>query len=322
MKWLVVGAGSIGAQHIEVLAGTEGQEVACVEPDEDRWNTIGEHCKTRVSKTLEEGLKAGQPDVALICTPTHLHITHALVCAATKCHVIVEKPVSSDTVGIDALIADLKYNGKIGMVAGQFRFHPGLLEVKKIIDAGKSDDVDLGPIVSARAEYGETIGAWRLNVHYANSHSAKKAQGGGLFFDRIHEFEYLMWLFGKPTSVYATTAKRTDLKTDVEDVAEVILDFNGIPVSIHLDMVQKMYRMTLEVVFENDVVQWVNTPAITAKVCLVNQVQHWLKVFDGKEEPVQTIEDGYEVLRVALAAYESAEKGVKVELGDAGTQWL
>ena len=311
MKWLVVGAGSIGAQHIEVLAGTEGQEVACVEPDEDRWNTVGDHCKTRVSKTLEEGLKAGQPDVALICTPTYLHITDAIQCFEAGCHVIIEKPVSDKMHPWP--LADVQ-GDKIGMVAGQFRFHPGLMEMKKIIDAGKSDDVDLGPIVSARAEYGETIGAWRLNVHYAKSHSAKKAQGGGLFFDRIHEFEYLMWLFGKPTSVYATTAKRTELKTDVEDVAEVILDFNGIPVSIHLDMVQKMYRMTLEVVFENDVVQWVNTPAITAKVCLVNQVQHWLKVFDGKEDPVQTIEDGYEVLRVAIADYESAEKGVRVML--------
>ncbi len=311
MKWLVVGAGSIGAQHIAVIAETEGQEVACVEPDEGRWNVIGDHCRTRVSKTLKEGLEAGQPDVALICTPTYLHVDHTIECIGAGCHVIVEKPVDYTMDGRSALLADLEVNNRIGLVAGQFRHHPGLKAVKEHVD---NQDGDLGPIVSARAEYAENIGQWRLNVHYANSHSAKKAQGGGLFLDRIHEFEYLTWLFGKPTSVYAMTAKRTDLNTDVEDVAEVILDFNGIPVSIHFDMVQKMYRMSLEVVFEEDVVQWVNTPQVANKVCLVNQVQHWLKVFDGKEDPVQTIEDGYEVLRIALAAYESADKGVRVNL--------
>lgn len=312
MKWLVVGAGSIGAQHIEVIAGTAGQEVACVEPNEGRHEAIKEHCLDRIAGTLEEGLKAGKPDVALICTPTHLHATDAMQCFGAGCHVIIEKPVC---LSIWSSAAVLETQGdKIGMVAGQFRFHPGLMEVKKIVDNRMADGEFLGPIVSARAEYGENIGQWRLNVHYAKSHSAKKAQGGGLFLDRIHEFEYLSWLFGKPTSVYATTAKRTDLDTDVEDVAEVILDFDGIPVSIHLDMVQKLYRMSLEVVFEKDVVQWVNTPSVTSKICLVNQVQHWLRVFNGSEDPVQTIEDGYDILRIALAAYESAEKGVRINL--------
>ena len=312
MKWLVVGAGSIGAQHIEVIAGTEGQDVACVEPDEKRHDIVAEHCKGRIATHLPDALRAGVPDVALIATGTHLHLGQALVCANAGCHVIIEKPIHYQSFDVGVLRKAL--GDKIGMVAGQFRHHPGMVELKKVVENRKSDDVDLGPIVSARAEYGDNIGAWRINVHYSKSHSARKIQGGGLFFDRIHEFEYLTWLFGKPTSVYATTAKRTSLLTDVEDVAEVILDFDGIPVSIHLDMVQKLYRMSLEVVFENDVVQWVNTPHLTSRICLINQVQHWLRVFDGKEEPVQTIEDGYEVLELALAAYESAEKGVRVDL--------
>ena len=312
MKWLVVGAGSIGAQHIDVIAGTEGQEIACVEPNEKRWDVIGDHCKGRISKTLTEGLGAGKPDVVLIATGTHLHLGQAIVCANAGCHVIIEKPIHYQSFDVKVLRKAL--GDKIGMVAGQFRHHPGLVEAKKLVDSRMSDGEFLGPIVSARAEYGDNIGAWRINVHYASSHSAKKIQGGGLFFDRIHEFGYLMWLFGKPTSVYATTAKRTELKTDVEDVAEVIFDFNGIPVSLHLDMVQKLYRMSLEVVFEKDVVQWVNTPHLSSRICLVNQVQHWLRVLNGSEEPAQTIEDGYEVLKVALAAYESAEKGVRVML--------
>ncbi len=103
MKWLVVGAGSIGAQHIDVIAGTEGQEIACVEPNEKRWDVIGDHCKGRIATHLPDALRAGVPDVALIATPTHLHLGQAIVCANAGCHVIIEKPIHYQSFDVGVL---------------------------------------------------------------------------------------------------------------------------------------------------------------------------------------------------------------------------
>jgi predicted dehydrogenase len=42
-------------------------------------------------------------------------------------------------------------------------------------------------------------------------------------------------------------------------------------------------------------------------------MQHFVNVIRGTEEPVETAEDGMEVLRIICAAYQSAGQGRRIE---------
>jgi predicted dehydrogenase len=50
-------------------------------------------------------------------------------------------------------------------------------------------------------------------------------------------------------------------------------------------------------------------------VMFIEEMKHFVAVVRKKEEPVCTLEDGKQALRLALAAHESNEKGTLVKLG-------
>jgi predicted dehydrogenase len=56
-----------------------------------------------------------------------------------------------------------------------------------------------------------------------------------------HEIDYLIWTFGMPASVSAIGGRSGQLDGDVEDIAEVIMEYRTPRrvVSLHLDMLQR-----------------------------------------------------------------------------------
>jgi predicted dehydrogenase len=48
----------------------------------------------------------------------------------------------------------------------------------------------------------------------------------------------------------------------------------------------------------------------------VAQTRHFIDVVRGKSEPICSLEDGVAALRLALAAYESQERGQVIKLGE------
>ena len=55
-----------------------------------------------------------------------------------------------------------------------------------------------------------------------------------------HPLDYLRWLFGEVDSLSAMTGQVSQLELDVEDVAEILLDFkDGVIGSVHLDYFQQ-----------------------------------------------------------------------------------
>ena len=95
------------------------------------------------------------PDFAVVSNPTALHLGTAMECARAGCHLFIEKPVSHTTDGCAELAAWVRSLRLVAMVGFQFRFHPGLREVKRLLDAGA-----IGDVVSAQAHWGEYLPAW------------------------------------------------------------------------------------------------------------------------------------------------------------------
>ncbi|WP_298654045.1 Gfo/Idh/MocA family oxidoreductase, partial [uncultured Proteiniphilum sp.] len=63
---------------------------------------------------------------------------------------------------------------------------------------------------------------WRPNTDYKKSYSAKKEEGGGVSIDLIHEWDYLIYLFGFPQEVYNLQGKFSHLDINSEDLESAI----------------------------------------------------------------------------------------------------
>jgi len=108
-----------------------------------------------------------RPDVAVINTPTQMHMEAALVAASKGCHVFIEKPLSHTLEGVKGLARALDENNLISMVGCNMRFHPGPSQVKKWLDDGS-----VGQPISARIHTGSFLPRWRPKQDYHMSYSA------------------------------------------------------------------------------------------------------------------------------------------------------
>ena len=71
--------------------------------------------------------------------------------------------------------------------------------------------------------------------------SAKAALGGGVLLELSHEFDYLRWIFGDVSSVYARCAKSgiLDIDLELEESVDMLLAFeSGLSATVHVDFIQ------------------------------------------------------------------------------------
>ena len=81
--------------------------------------------------------------------------------------------------------------------------------------------------------------------------------GGGAVLTFSHELDALCWLLGPPRRLTALAAHASSLEIDVEDVAEIALEFEtGALGSVHVDFVRRPPKRTIEVVGELGVLRW------------------------------------------------------------------
>jgi predicted dehydrogenase len=197
-------------------------------------NTFGLHdCFTELKDAL-----AFKPDVAILASPATRHLETAKVLASDGIHLLIEKPISSSSEGVQSLI-DLCYKNKIILMTGyNLRFLPTLVEFRRQLHLEK-----VGKILSVHAEVGQYLPSWRIGIDYRKTVSAQKDLGGGALLELSHEIDYLSWIFGPIKWVKSHISKQSNLEIDVEDTVNTILGFevpigNQITASLSMDIVR------------------------------------------------------------------------------------
>jgi predicted dehydrogenase len=336
---LFVGLGGIGQRHLRNLRALLADEVhvmavrsrglqhvltdqLTVEP-----GVLEERYGVEVVPSLEEALER-RPDAVYVTNPSSLHIPVALAAARAGCHLFVEKPLSHSTEGVDELIAVAEAKGVVGLVAYQMRFHPAFKQVQSWLDAGA-----IGRVLAVRAEVGEYLPGFHAYEDYRQMYAARRDLGGGVVVTQIHEIDYLSALFGTPKRVFALGGHLSSLEVDVEDVASALLecrDRDGrlIPVHLHQDYVQRPPSRTCQIIGDEGKILWDFQPlqvklfdgrgslAATERWegfprnnLFLDELRHFLACLKGEEQPVVSLRDGANSLKVALAIQRSLEVG-------------
>ncbi len=247
LKILIVGAGSIGRRHIKNLLKIGCTNLVICDSNQDLLARVGIEFQVKTQTNYTKN----QFDVAFICTPHTSHVPIAARLAQKKVHLFIEKPVSSSKLGLTKLSKIVLKNKLNVMVACNYRYHPGLLLLKKQLLRADTK------VYFAHADFGFYLPFWHPESNYKVEYSAQKKLGGGVVLDRIHEIDYIYWLFGKPEKIKAFCEKSSDLEIDTEDNANAIFEYkNGLLVSLHLDYLQKKYHCSLKVVTNKGTFIW------------------------------------------------------------------
>lgn len=233
MRMLVIGLGSIGRRHFQNLRQLGYDQVAVVTRKPEKATELG---ATKAYGDLETALQDGVWEVAFLCTPTALHVPGLRTLLQHRvARVYLEKPVSHSMAHIPELL-ELQQSYPNQLVVGyDLRFDPGLARVRELL----TNDA-IGAVLSANAVVGQYLPDWRPHEDYRLGMSAKRALGGGVMLDLVHEFDYLLHLFGPVRQLGCLCRNTGTLEIETEDLAEVLLDFqNGMLGSIHLDYLQR-----------------------------------------------------------------------------------
>lgn len=230
LKLLVVGIGSIGRRHSDVLYSALGCHNITI------WDPVRSRAQEHAEKypgmqtvaTLEEGL-AQKPDAVFICSPPALHMKQAELAIRAGCHVMVEKPLSIDMPSIEKVRKLAEENGRMVSVALCNRYHKGLQRIKEIVDSGK-----LGKIINIRGAMGEFFPESRPDYR-----STYYVQYNGCF-ELIHAVDYTVWVAGgEPQQIYGICGSDADIGFYSPDNAEVLFRTdNGATCSVNLAFYQ------------------------------------------------------------------------------------
>ncbi|MDD4990295.1 MAG: Gfo/Idh/MocA family oxidoreductase [Candidatus Pacebacteria bacterium] len=310
-KILVVGAGSIGQRHLKNLKALGVNNLAVVDPAIKN----GKAQPFIVFAGLKEALKE-KWNAVFICSPSSTHLKIALEVAKTKTPMFIEKPVSHTLAGLVKL-QNLAKSIKPIMVGYNIDFHPQFQKIQAILKKKT-----LGKIWGVKAEFGYYLPDWRPKTDYSQSYSAKKALGGGILLDDIHEINLVCNLFGPVKNCFGLTKKQSDLKINTEDYAEIILQFqNGIIGQIHMDYLQRDYSRHLKIIGEKGTLIWDlglakldlfltsnkkwktidKIPKFDWDTTYLEETKEFLKCLAAKKNPLNDLRGGIETLKIALS---------------------
>ena len=91
---------------------------------------------------------------------------------------------------------------------------------------------------------------WRKKLYKISFR--KKNYGGGVINELSHEIDLILYLFGKPRSLYASYLNTKSLKINTEDVADIIFNMsNKLNLNLHLDFCSPFGKREIEVIFRN-----------------------------------------------------------------------
>ena len=223
MRALVIGFGSIGRRHYEVLSAL-GHEVHVL--------TSQSLDGVKTYKNFSE-IELSEFDYFVIATPTNEHYKNLKFLNQNVKNKIIfcEKPL------FGSKKEPLKLENSV-FVGYVLRYHPLLLRLK--------DELKNEKVILAQAKCAQYLPTWRPNSDYRKCYSSDKARGGGVLLDLSHEIDYLLWLLGDFKISFGVDAKISDLEISSDDFCAFFgKGKSGVVISASLDYISKIMQRTL-----------------------------------------------------------------------------
>jgi predicted dehydrogenase len=317
---LICGLGSIGRRHLRHFRALGIERIDAFRTGKARLPDDGQPVPDRVFSTLSEAL-AEHPQVVVVANPTSLHLATSLAAVMAGAHVLVEKPISDSTAGLDQLEEEAGARNLHVFVAYNLRFHPALQAVRQLVRSREP----LGKPLLARIHFGTYLPDWHPWEDYRISYAARRDLGGGVTRTSSHELDYALWILGPVDQALGVASPRHPLGTDVDELSALLLRHtNGAISAITLSLAEKPASRGLEMEFERGTIS-VNLLAGSWAVHQAtgetteyrahdgfqldetyrDQAAAFLRSLDGHPQELATLAEGRQTLAIAEKVLET-----------------
>jgi len=244
---LVIGAGSIGERHAQVvLSQPTPPRVVVLRSRMLPYRSL--NADAVVTVTSWEAALAVGPEVAIVCTPTHMHVEQTIQAMRAGLDVLCEKPLSTAPAQTDELAHVAHETGRYMQIAYMLPFHPLMSRLVDIITGG-----ELGRLVHVDTYWGEYLPHWHPWEDYRQSYAARRDMGGGAALTLSHDLDLALRLgggVGQLARHHTHHNYSSDLGIDAETGADILLTYdNGTTAHCHMAMhdlaPRRHYRATL-----------------------------------------------------------------------------
>ncbi len=326
----VIGLGRIGRLHAELLKSrVEGAELVAVsDAVEGLARDVGERLKVRWYTDYVEMLRDRDVECVVIATPTYLHEEMILRCLEEGKHVFVEKPMTVSSDEARRVVEEVGRRGLKLQVGYMRRFDHAYMEAKKSIEEGR-----IGKPVHYVAIARDPVAPPRW--------AAQPEKSGGIFLDMLsHDFDMARWLMDSEVSqvyviggVYFYPEMRETGDLDSTTIAfrmeggghglvygarksvagyDLRTEVHGTEGTIYVgEKMESLYSLgTSEGVIYGGV-KWFERRFYDA---YLTELESFVKAVKEDSKPMINEEDGYRVVRIAEACWESYRSGRPVEV--------
>lgn len=335
----VIGSGFIGNIHVDALKRVPDAEIVAVAS-----KTPGKAAAFAAERGIpnayedyRELLARDDIDAVTVGVPNYLH--EEVVCAAAEAgkHIMCEKPFARTIQEAERMLAAVREAG-VKLVYGEMLcFAPKYVRAKRLVEEGALGEVFL---VKQSEEHDGPHSPWFWDVNLS---------GGGVLLDMgCHSIEFARWILDRPAVKSVTAQMGTYVHTDKtqgEDHSICIVEFENGAIGVaenswaktggvddraeiygsrghtRADLIRGNALMThskagygYAVEKADTTVGWTFTGFEEEwNYGFPQEMEHFVRVVKGLEEPIETGEDGLEVLKIIYAAYQSAGEGRRIE---------
>ena len=335
LKIALAGVGGISQiVRIPILKKMEDVElVAICDLDEAKVSFIADKYDIpRVYYDFQNLLIKEELDGIFICTPNNFHFPMALASIEKGIPALVEKPVALNSDQAQRLYEEAKQKNTMLIVGMNYRFRDDAMILKEFMQKD-----EIGNPFYVKTGWLRHWSRPKMQSWLTDS----KIAGGGVLMDMgIPLLDLSLWLLGTPiVKNVRAYCYNLFMEGDVEDSALAIIQTEK-DVAITIEV---SWRMHLEKdlnyahVFGKEGSAFMNPLRLYKEMHgnLVNvtpvdfesnvdvfkksfskEMQNFINVLKGIEEPVTPIEDGVYIMKILDAIYQSAKDGQQIDLAD------
>lgn len=311
-KIAFVGMGSIGTRHLNNVV--HYLERNCQSYTIDLYRSGNRPLNPEIQQKISREILLSDTaaiqetyDAVWITNPTSAHYETIRRFVKAAKAMFIEKPVF-ETPDVDFAVLNLKPDG-IYYVACPLRYHPVIEYVKEYIP--------LREVYAARAISSSYLPDWRPGTDYRTCYSARRDMGGGVDIDLIHEWDYLVHLFGPMRSGYAIRDQISNLELDSYDIAVYVARAEHTIVELHLDYfgrksIRQLQLFLPDETIECDILNGTIEFCKAGKQISVNcerdgyqrkEIEHFFNIMAGRCSNDSAISDALNVLRYARGEF-------------------
>ena len=348
-KIAVVGAGLIGRQHVDYVEKCFKCSLAAIVDPMPATQALANDKSVPFFEKLEDLLAQESIDGIILATPNHMHVEQGLTCLEAGVTTLIEKPVSHTIDEGLKLVEAEKHamqNSGTRILVGHHRNHsPIMLQAQKAIQEGLLGDV---VAISGSAMF------YKPDDYFKAAPWRTELGGGPILINMIHEVHNFRMLCGEIVAVQAFSSNKTRNFEVEDTVAMNFRFENGALGTFVLSDTTASAKSWEQTSLENpsyaahpeedcyhvagtkgsldiptmrlksygdepDDRSWwkpfeVGEVKLKRRDPLVGQLEHFCDVITGQAEPLVTVLDGLQNLKVTEAIVKAASTGGTVEL--------